>query len=48
MTFLQNMENLLLESNMNSLLAQSAPNTIDDIMNGAIKRKLKIIPKDLM
>ncbi|KAM0867316.1 hypothetical protein ACQ4PT_042075 [Festuca glaucescens] len=43
-----NMENLLLESNMNSLLAQSAPNTIDDIMNGAIKRKLKIIPKDLI
>ncbi|TVT97640.1 hypothetical protein EJB05_57090 [Eragrostis curvula] len=50
-----NMQNFLLDSGMNPVLAQgleessdSAPNKIVSIMNGIIKDKLKIIPKDLI
>uniref|UniRef100_A0A0A9HNR7 Uncharacterized protein n=1 Tax=Arundo donax TaxID=35708 RepID=A0A0A9HNR7_ARUDO len=50
-----NMNNFLLDTGMNPVLASSsakasgsAPNTIEGIMNGVIKKKLKIIPKDIV
>jgi serine carboxypeptidase 1 len=54
--FLQNIENFMLDTGSNPLSEDSstsqafgsASNTIDDIMNGVIKQKLKIIPKDIM
>ncbi|KAL6650243.1 hypothetical protein ACP70R_009168 [Stipagrostis hirtigluma subsp. patula] len=33
---------------LNSQASETAPNTIDGIMNGIIKQKLKIIPKDVI
>jgi hypothetical protein len=45
MAFLQNWENFMLDSFMTH---QSGLKTIDGIMNGVIKQKLKIIPKDVV
>ncbi|TVU06892.1 hypothetical protein EJB05_46928 [Eragrostis curvula] len=47
-----NMNNFMLDAGMNPVPASkksgTAPNTLDGIMNGVVKSKLKIIPKNLV